>query len=138
MWMLNSPWVFSGVWRLVKGMLDKRTVSKIEFVGSDYGSVLPNAHFPPQCLLASMGGESMYEYDFASSRSLGVLFPIPDDVAERLILDDALLQTDPFGERDPPPLPVALYSDADSDVSDDDDDDFHTGAVTDAELYDSC
>ena len=102
MWMLNSPWVFSGVWRLVKGMLHKRTVSKIQFVGSDYGDVLPDHHFPPECLLSSMGGSSLYEYDYATSGSLGVLFPIPPVVADHLVLDDDLLDTDPFGEHPKP------------------------------------
>ncbi|KNC50893.1 phosphatidylinositol transfer protein CSR1 [Thecamonas trahens ATCC 50062] len=147
MWMVNAPWVFSGVWRLVKGMLDKRTVSKIEFVGSDYKDVLA-AHFAPECLLASMGGSSQYVFDPVVS-PLGVLFPLPESVAANLTLDDDLLSADHFGEAAESELwtdddlaaqrsPTAFLSMSDDDDAgatagdaggddDDDDDEFFSG-----------
>ena len=32
----NAPWLFRGVWTLVKAFLDERTTAKIKLVGSDY------------------------------------------------------------------------------------------------------
>lgn len=31
MWMINAPWLFSGLWRVIKKMLDKKTTDKVIF-----------------------------------------------------------------------------------------------------------
>ena len=36
----NAPFVFSACWKIVKGFLDERTVSKIKIKGSDYKKTL--------------------------------------------------------------------------------------------------
>jgi len=36
MFIVNAPLLFSGVWAMVKGFLDKRTTSKISIIGTKY------------------------------------------------------------------------------------------------------
>lgn len=33
---VNSPWVFTGVWAMIKGWLDEKTRKKIQIVGGGY------------------------------------------------------------------------------------------------------
>ena len=32
----NAPWVFTGIWAVVKGFLDEKTRKKIQIVGGSY------------------------------------------------------------------------------------------------------
>ena len=40
MFIINSPMLFSGVWALIKGWLDKKTQDKIQIIGSGYKKTL--------------------------------------------------------------------------------------------------
>ncbi|EFA82279.1 cellular retinaldehyde-binding/triple function domain-containing protein [Heterostelium album PN500] len=57
---LNAPWVFMGVWNIIKHWLDPYTVSKISFVKTrqliDY--------IPADQLLMAYGGESKFKYTY--------------------------------------------------------------------------
>ena len=33
---VNAPWIFAGVYKLIKGMIDEKTRNKIVILGSDY------------------------------------------------------------------------------------------------------
>ena len=33
---VNAPWVFTGIWAIVKGFLDEKTRKKISLVGGSY------------------------------------------------------------------------------------------------------
>jgi len=57
---LNAPWMFMGIWSIIKHWMDPYTVSKINFVKSkqllDYIS--------PEQLLTTYGGHSKFKYSY--------------------------------------------------------------------------
>jgi hypothetical protein len=55
MYLINSPWGFSGVWNAIKGWLDPVTVSKIHILGSGYQKELM-AQVPAENLPKTLGG----------------------------------------------------------------------------------
>jgi hypothetical protein len=55
MYLINTPWGFSGVWSMIKGWLDPVTVSKIHVLGSGYQKELL-AQVPPENLPVILGG----------------------------------------------------------------------------------
>ncbi|GAM21152.1 hypothetical protein SAMD00019534_043270, partial [Acytostelium subglobosum LB1] len=57
---LNAPWMFMGIWSIIKHWLDPYTVSKINFVKSK--QLLEYIH--PEQLLTSYGGASDFKYTY--------------------------------------------------------------------------
>lgn len=55
MYLINTPWGFSGVWNMVKGWLDPVTVKKIHVLGSNYQKELLS-QVPPENLPVVLGG----------------------------------------------------------------------------------
>ncbi|KAI6365699.1 cytosolic factor, phosphatidylinositol/phosphatidylcholine transfer protein [Pyricularia grisea] len=55
LYLINTPWGFSGVWGIVKGWLDPVTVQKIHILGSGYQKELL-AQIPAENLPKSLGG----------------------------------------------------------------------------------
>eukprot|EP01132_Coremiostelium_polycephalum_P001183 gene1183-1495_t len=57
---LNAPWIFMGIWHIIKHWLDPYTASKVSFVKTkqlvDY---IPKEH-----LLSDYGGESSFKYTY--------------------------------------------------------------------------
>jgi len=57
---LNAPWIFMGIWHIIKHWLDPATASKVTFVKSkqllDY---IPSSELP-----TSYGGDSDYKYSY--------------------------------------------------------------------------
>ncbi|KIK59921.1 hypothetical protein GYMLUDRAFT_43987 [Collybiopsis luxurians FD-317 M1] len=54
-YIINAPWLFSGVWTVIKPWLDKVTVAKIAILGKDYKDTLL-AQIPKENLLKELGG----------------------------------------------------------------------------------
>ncbi|CAK5263809.1 unnamed protein product, partial [Mycena citricolor] len=55
-YIINAPWLFSGVWSVIKPWLDEVTVSKIEILGSTYQDKLLE-QIPAENLPAMFGGK---------------------------------------------------------------------------------
>lgn len=55
LYLINTPWGFSGVWNVVKAWLDPVTVEKIHVLGSSYQSELLK-HVPAENLPKEFGG----------------------------------------------------------------------------------
>ena len=88
-YLIQPPWVFSGVWRVIKGLLDAHTREKVIFLGDNFADTLLQEYFP-QCLLRSFGGCSDYAWDAGDDDddddvTLGPLYPVPIDVVESFI-----------------------------------------------------
>ncbi|KIK53132.1 hypothetical protein GYMLUDRAFT_250563 [Collybiopsis luxurians FD-317 M1] len=54
-YIINAPWLFSGVWTVIKPWLDKVTVAKIVILGKDYKDMLL-AQIPKENLPKELGG----------------------------------------------------------------------------------
>ncbi|KAK0188926.1 CRAL-TRIO domain-containing protein [Armillaria mellea] len=54
-YIINAPWAFSAVWRIIRPWLDEVTVSKIDIIGSDYKDKLL-AQIPADNLPKDFGG----------------------------------------------------------------------------------
>ncbi|KAI0751682.1 CRAL-TRIO domain-containing protein [Daedaleopsis nitida] len=54
-YIINAPWTFSAVWRLIKPWLDEATVAKIDILGADYKPTLL-AQIPAESLPKEFGG----------------------------------------------------------------------------------
>ncbi|KIK50076.1 hypothetical protein GYMLUDRAFT_183206 [Collybiopsis luxurians FD-317 M1] len=54
-YIINAPWLFSGVWTVIKPWLDKVTVTKIAILGKDYKDTLL-AQIPKENLPKELGG----------------------------------------------------------------------------------
>ncbi|KAJ4471956.1 CRAL-TRIO domain-containing protein [Lentinula aciculospora] len=59
-YIINAPWLFSGVWTVIRPWLDEVTVSKIDIVGSSYKDKLL-AQIPRENLLKELGGTCQCE-----------------------------------------------------------------------------
>ncbi|RKO84940.1 CRAL-TRIO domain-containing protein, partial [Blyttiomyces helicus] len=55
MFIINAPMLFTGVWALVKPLLDEVTVSKINILGSSYSAKLLET-IDAECLPKTLGG----------------------------------------------------------------------------------
>ncbi|KIK59938.1 hypothetical protein GYMLUDRAFT_244713 [Collybiopsis luxurians FD-317 M1] len=54
-YIINAPWLFSGVWTVIKPWLDEVTVAKIAILGKDYKDMLL-AQIPKENLPKELGG----------------------------------------------------------------------------------
>lgn len=61
----KAPWLFQGVWKIIRGWLDPVVAGKISFV-SDSASLLEC--IPKQHLMAEYGGEDPYTYQYEEPR----------------------------------------------------------------------
>ncbi|OJJ79193.1 CRAL-TRIO domain-containing protein [Aspergillus glaucus CBS 516.65] len=57
----NAPWIFSGIWRLIKGWMDPVIVSKIQFTKSV--NDLEN-YIPRERIFKELGGPENWEYKY--------------------------------------------------------------------------
>ncbi|KAL5363309.1 CRAL-TRIO domain-containing protein [Aspergillus floccosus] len=57
----NAPWVFSGIWKIIKGWMDPVIVSKVDFT---YTAKDLEKHIAPEQLVKELGGQDQYEYEF--------------------------------------------------------------------------
>ncbi|KNC46931.1 uncharacterized protein AMSG_03363 [Thecamonas trahens ATCC 50062] len=60
--MINTPWLFKGAWRVISPFLDANTKSKVVFTGSDYGAEL-REYFDSDQLADSHGGTMHCAFD---------------------------------------------------------------------------
>ena len=61
MFIINAPWMFTGVWAIVKGFLDERTRNKIKILGGGYKKDLHEIA-DPQMLPDFLGGTCKCEH----------------------------------------------------------------------------
>ncbi|KNC54215.1 random slug protein 5 [Thecamonas trahens ATCC 50062] len=59
--MCNQPWVFNIFWGAVRPFIDKNTVAKVSFLGSDYAPIAEVIE--PSELEVDYGGKVVYNYD---------------------------------------------------------------------------
>ena len=57
---INSPYIFSAIWSLIKGWLDPVTAAKFHILGADYAGML-RERIKPEHLLQEYGGTNPYE-----------------------------------------------------------------------------
>ncbi|KAF7631247.1 CRAL/TRIO domain protein [Aspergillus flavus] len=57
----NAPWIFSGIWKVIKGWMDPVIVSKVDFT---YTAADLEKHIAPEHLVKELGGKDQYEYKF--------------------------------------------------------------------------
>ncbi|KAE8381840.1 CRAL-TRIO domain-containing protein [Aspergillus bertholletiae] len=57
----NAPWIFSGIWKIIKGWMDPVIVSKVDFT---YTTADLEKHIAPEHLVKELGGKDPYEYQF--------------------------------------------------------------------------
>ncbi|KAE8159204.1 CRAL-TRIO domain-containing protein [Aspergillus tamarii] len=57
----NAPWIFSGIWKIIKGWMDPVIVSKVDFT---YTAADLEKHIAPEQLVKELGGKDQYEYKF--------------------------------------------------------------------------
>ncbi|KAE8363414.1 CRAL-TRIO domain-containing protein [Aspergillus caelatus] len=57
----NAPWIFSGIWKIIKGWMDPVIVSKVDFT---YTAADLEKHISPEQLVKELGGKDQYEYKF--------------------------------------------------------------------------
>ena len=54
-YLINAPWLFTGIWKIVKLWIDPVTVEKITILGADYKTKLLE-NIPPENLPKAYGG----------------------------------------------------------------------------------
>jgi hypothetical protein len=88
-YVLNAPMVFSAIWRMIQPLLDERTRSKIDILGSNWDKL--KDHIDPSALEPKYGG-THEEY------------PVPDVIAQ-VALDNEklLLKPEERGSNSAPP-----------------------------------
>ncbi|KAE8343317.1 hypothetical protein BDV24DRAFT_149915 [Aspergillus arachidicola] len=86
----NAPWVFSGIWKIIKGWMDPVIVSKVDFT---YTAADLEKHIAPEHLVKELGGKDQYEYKFIE--------PVEGEnekMADTVTRDALLLERERIGE----------------------------------------
>ncbi|GAD99721.1 CRAL/TRIO domain protein [Paecilomyces variotii No. 5] len=91
----KAPWIFSGLWKLIQGILDPVVAAKVHFINDARGleKLIPREH-----ILKELGGEEDWEYEYIDPE------PHENDkhrdsttrdtlLAERRLLGDELFET---------------------------------------------
>ena len=114
--MINTPWLFSTVWTLVKGWLAAKTVEKISMVGTDFkGAVMEEVeeHNIPEMVGGPYKGGISYEkFDFDVEWLTTPFEPdvlcdeqsVPQAVGHRKSSGDGLTTSE--SDSSPPPAPL--------------------------------
>ncbi|TGO85694.1 hypothetical protein BPOR_0373g00130 [Botrytis porri] len=79
----RAPWVFQGIWKIIRGWLDPVVASKVQFTNN----VEEMSEFVPRSqILAELGGEENWEYKFVE--------PVPgeNDLMKDTVTRDKLLK----------------------------------------------
>lgn len=88
-YIVDAPWAFSGIWHVIRALMDERTTRKVRFLDAASFAETLLHHFDPPCLPTSLGGASSFDYERACSADrplpLGALFPIPFETARRAL-----------------------------------------------------
>ncbi|KAK6544167.1 hypothetical protein TWF694_000874 [Orbilia ellipsospora] len=84
----NAPWIFQGIWKIIKGWLDPVVASKVHFTTkvSDLAEFIPLSHIPK-----SLGGEEDWTYEYKEpieGENPSIDSPTPEDLAEKSKLED--------------------------------------------------
>lgn len=77
-YIVNTPWVFNTTWWFVKGLLQARTIAKVEVVGSNYQAVLQQAihddHLPEHLGGTFSGEPKGYIFDISEGGLLDITY----------------------------------------------------------------
>ncbi|KAF3911870.1 Patellin-4 [Arthrobotrys entomopaga] len=79
----NAPWIFQGIWKIIKGWLDPVVASKVHFTTkvSDLAEFIPLSHLPK-----SLGGEEDWTYEYkepVDGENPAIDSPTAEDLAEK-------------------------------------------------------
>ena len=55
--MINTPWIFTTLWYLIRGWLAEKTANKVSLFGGDYATVI-DAEIPKESLPVLAGGQN--------------------------------------------------------------------------------
>ncbi|KAL1846827.1 phosphatidylinositol transfer protein csr1 [Paecilomyces lecythidis] len=91
----KAPWIFSGLWKLIQGILDPVVAAKVHFINDAKGleKLIPREH-----ILKELGGEEDWEYEYIDPEShendkLRDATTRDALLAERKVLGDELFTT---------------------------------------------
>ncbi|KAF3906563.1 Patellin-4 [Dactylellina cionopaga] len=79
----NAPWIFQGIWKIIRGWLDPVVASKVHFTSkvSDLTEFIPASQLPK-----FLGGEEDWTYEYAEpvpGENPGIDSPTPQDIAAK-------------------------------------------------------
>ncbi|EPS40935.1 hypothetical protein H072_5210 [Dactylellina haptotyla CBS 200.50] len=85
----NAPWVFQGIWRVIKGWLDPVVASKVQFTSNttDLEKYIDISYIPVQ-----LGGHGAWRYDYTepvNGENSAIISPSLDNIREKMRLDAA-------------------------------------------------
>lgn len=77
----KAPWLFQGVWKIIRGWLDPVVASKVHFT-NDVADL--QKYIAPECIIRELGGDEDWVYEEAVKRS-----GAPSTEENARLLDDA-------------------------------------------------
>jgi len=82
----KAPWIFQGIWKIIKGWLDPVVASKVHFTNSeeDLEQFVPKSH-----IIKELGGEENWEYKYIE--------PVPSENSK---MEDTEIRDKLFTERE--------------------------------------
>ena len=89
-YIINAPWIFPALWKLIKGALDPVTVDKIHVLGTNYQEVL-RERFEPQDLPAEYGGTCRCAGGCIPEKTEAEALAIVAEAEKKLNLDEMTL-----------------------------------------------
>ncbi|KAK6349981.1 hypothetical protein TWF696_006235 [Orbilia brochopaga] len=83
----NAPWIFQGIWKIIRGWLDPVVASKVHFTSkpSDLFTFIDPAHLPK-----SLGGEEDWSYSYmepSPTEDNAITSPTESELAEKRSLE---------------------------------------------------
>ena len=89
-YIINAPWIFPALWKLIRGSLDPVTADKIVVLGHDYKDVL-RERFDPADLPAEYGGSCHCEGGCIPEYTEAQALRVVEEVERKLSLDELTL-----------------------------------------------
>ncbi|KAK6363179.1 hypothetical protein TWF730_000624 [Orbilia blumenaviensis] len=88
----NAPWIFQGIWKIIRGWLDPVVASKVHFTTktTDLTEFIALSQLPK-----SLGGDEDWEYKYiepTSTENPAIATPTPADTAEKESLEEERLR----------------------------------------------
>ncbi|KAK6357142.1 hypothetical protein TWF718_001469 [Orbilia javanica] len=79
----NAPWIFQGIWKIIRGWLDPVVASKVHFTtkNTDLAEFIPLSQLPK-----TLGGDEEWEYKYTeptSTENPSISSPTPADITEK-------------------------------------------------------
>ncbi|KAK6509409.1 hypothetical protein TWF481_004155 [Arthrobotrys musiformis] len=88
----NAPWIFQGIWKIIRGWLDPVVASKVHFTtkATDLTEFIPLSQLPK-----SLGGDEDWSYTYIEplpTENPSITSPTPSDTTERESLESERLK----------------------------------------------